>query len=66
MEAHVHRDRARDLALERAGYRVLRFWNHEVDETPEGVLDEIVRAVRATPHPAARSARGHPPLKGRD
>jgi very-short-patch-repair endonuclease len=33
--------------LEANGYRVLRFWNNEVFENMEGVLETIVRALKA-------------------
>jgi very-short-patch-repair endonuclease len=33
--------------LEENGYRVLRFWNNEVFENLEGVLETIVRALKA-------------------
>ncbi|WP_018265692.1 endonuclease domain-containing protein [Methylosinus sp. LW4] len=39
------RDTARTLWLEREGYRVLRFWNQEVYENIDGVLDTIHAAL---------------------
>jgi very-short-patch-repair endonuclease len=33
--------------LEGNGYRVLRFWNNEVFENIDGVLETIVRALKA-------------------
>ncbi|MCH8498490.1 MAG: endonuclease domain-containing protein [Marinobacter sp.] len=39
------RDAARDAWLEAEGYRVLRFWNHEVLQQREAVLEEILRAL---------------------
>jgi very-short-patch-repair endonuclease len=69
-EGYARRDRSRDATLHRSGYRVMRFWNHEVDHELEGVIEMIVRAVRAEPHPAAPADKvrgsGHPPLQGRD
>ena len=38
-------DQVRDAFLRREGYRVLRFWNHEVFENPDGVLETIYRAL---------------------
>ena len=35
-------DDRRDAWLTAAGYRVLRFWNHEVYENIEGVLQKIL------------------------
>ena len=56
------RDSARDEALKRAGYEVLRFWNHEVDCEPNAVLEAIHERliVRSKPHPAA----SRPPSPG--
>jgi len=54
------RDTARTMALEAGGFTVLRFWNNEVFENIEGVL-EVIRLClesRATPSPP------NPPLEG--
>ena len=40
------RDQARTDRLTRAGFRVLRFWNHEVLQSMETVLEVIHRAVQ--------------------
>jgi len=61
-------DAARTVALEAAGYRVIRFWNDDVLERTEVVLEEILcalnerdpRRCRLTPHPSTLS-----PLAGR-
>ncbi len=42
---HGADDPARDAALAGEGYRVLRFWNHEVLGNPEGVAQEIARVL---------------------
>ena len=39
-------DDSRTRLLEQAGFAVLRFWNHEVFENREGVLEVILAAVR--------------------
>jgi len=44
-------DRERDRDLERSGFKVLRFWNNEVLENMEGVLEKI-----------RINCLGHPPL----
>jgi len=44
-EQCVH-DEARTAFLATRGYRVLRFWNHEVFENRDGVVDAILRALR--------------------
>lgn len=39
-------DEARTLALEQAGFQVLRFWNHQVIQGMEGVLVETLIALK--------------------
>ena len=40
------RDGVRDEFLRNEGYRVLRFWNHELIEDIDAVVDSIYRAAR--------------------
>jgi len=40
------RDAARSAFLENEGYRILRFWNHEVLDDPESVLQAIGNMLR--------------------
>ncbi len=42
------------------GYRVMRFWNHDVLGNLEGVLEAIMLALEAppTPDPSRPQARG--------
>jgi very-short-patch-repair endonuclease len=57
------KDHERDGDFERAGFRVLRFWNSDVDRNLLGVLETINTALAAAnPHPAA--CGGHPPPSG--
>ena len=47
-------DAVRTVLLEEAGFQVLRFWNNQVFEEAEGVLEVILHALsarRATPSP---------------
>jgi len=44
-------DLSRARQIEAAGYRILRFWNNDVFENIEGVLDEIQRALPPPPTP---------------
>ena len=39
-------DDARDGWLTNEGYRILRFWNNEVLENPDGVLQTILQRVK--------------------
>jgi len=57
------KDRVRDNVLMKEGYKVLRFWNHDVLTNTEGVLETILAALRdetpePSPGPPLRS--GHP------
>jgi very-short-patch-repair endonuclease len=62
-DVHHERDRQRDAKLAREGFRVLRFWNNDVDENLPGVLELIDEALKQdSPHPAA--CGGHPPPAG--
>ena len=49
--ANVAADAARTRFIESAGYRVLRFWNHDVTENLEGVLHAIGAALASCPPP---------------
>ena len=47
------RDRSRTAFLEEQGYRVIRFWNNDVLENVEGVVETIKAefARSGSPHP---------------
>jgi very-short-patch-repair endonuclease len=57
----ARRDAARDQNLQRAGYRVLRFWNNQVDREFDGVMETILDALDKHPRLAPRQARREPP-----
>jgi very-short-patch-repair endonuclease len=60
---HKARDDRRDKRLEVQNFKVLRFWNNEIDRNLDGVLEMIDRALqRNRPHPAGFA--GHPPPAG--
>jgi very-short-patch-repair endonuclease len=44
---HLRRDSERDAKLASAGFKVLRFWNHEVNENLDAVVETIYRAAEA-------------------
>ncbi|MEO1750993.1 ATP-dependent RNA helicase HrpA [Thiofaba sp. EF100] len=52
-------DQQRNAWLEAQGFRVLRFWNNEVMQNPEGVLETIHQALQSPSPP--RPPRGHLP-----
>jgi very-short-patch-repair endonuclease len=60
-DAHVVRDMKRDAYMQASGYRVLRFWNNDVMQNLEGVLNVIVDALSASPPPTPDPS---PPLRG--
>jgi len=47
-EAAAH-DARRTAYLEAQGFRVLRFWNHELTDNLDGVVETIFRAVHSNP-----------------
>jgi len=58
-----HYDEKRDAWLKSEGFHVLRFWNHEVVENVEGVLQVIMDGLNALrvpplPNPPPRGGRG--------
>jgi len=54
-------DQRRTAFLEASGYRVLRFWNHEVLMDTEAVMERIV-AVLSDPHPVPLPSREREPV----
>ena len=61
-EAAAGYDAVRTRSLEAQGYRVLRFWNHDVLSNTEGVLGRIVEVLSTSPH---RAFGAHPYPDGR-
>ena len=49
----VEKDEARTRRIEAEGYRVIRFWNNDVNDALDGVLIQIAEAL-------AESAEAHP------
>jgi very-short-patch-repair endonuclease len=58
----VSRDQTRTRWLENEGYRVIRFWNSEVVDNLEGVLDTIYAALYGSLE-ADASPRANPPSR---
>jgi very-short-patch-repair endonuclease len=67
-------DQLRDAFLQSKGFRVLRFWNSDIDANLVGVMESILRALNNPPNPRIlsplrdpppdRPAAGHPPHAG--
>ena len=55
----VENDQRRTEYLKTRGYRVLRFWNHDVLTKTDNVLEEIVQAIEQSdiPHPSPLPVR---------
>ena len=54
----VSKDQARSDWLQSQGFRVMRFWNNEVIERKDDVLESIIRALREYPSPQPLSHKG--------
>jgi very-short-patch-repair endonuclease len=59
----VRYDRDRTAYLNSRGYRVLRFWNSDVIENRDGVVEIIIAAAKSPP--PARLRRATSPRRGR-
>lgn len=62
--AQVSRDEARSRTLAAHGYRVIRFWNNDVNENLPGVLAAIESALADHPSPVAAGRTSPSPPKG--
>lgn len=51
-------DRVRTEALEAEGFGVIRFWNNEIFDNIEGVLETILTALEAAPPPQSSPRAG--------
>ena len=54
----VDYDKRRDAWLRSQGYTVLRFWNNEVMQQLEGVLEQMRLTLTLSPSPSPTSVRG--------
>ena len=53
------KDHRRDLYLQAQGFRILRFWNNELFENEEGVMQRISGALLSPlPNPSPAEGRG--------
>jgi very-short-patch-repair endonuclease len=62
--SQANRDETRTAWLNSQGYRVLRFWNYQVFEESESVLESIWLALRDAPSPQPSPTRGEGARKG--
>lgn len=52
------KDTVRDAWFALQGFRLLRFWNREIEDNPEGVMQVILEAIEAAPPPPPSPTRG--------
>jgi very-short-patch-repair endonuclease len=64
MSKGLRSDRERDAFLRSQGFNVLRYWNSDVDDNIDGVIESILSALK-TPTPALRADPPHA-SRGRD
>jgi very-short-patch-repair endonuclease len=57
-------DRKRKRELNLLGYRVLRFWNHEIDREKQSVMDTIFAALHERPAPSVACGDSSPASGG--
>ncbi|MCX7320924.1 MAG: endonuclease domain-containing protein [Hyphomicrobiales bacterium] len=59
------RDEQRDSDLQKRGFRVLRFWNNDILQRSESVLEAILDAASGNPSPVCAPRGAHPPSPAR-
>jgi very-short-patch-repair endonuclease len=59
--AESERDEQRDRDLAERGFRVLRFWNNDILQRSEAVLETIYDAAQHDPSPVCAPDGAHPP-----
>jgi len=62
----VEYDQRRDAWLRNEGYTVLRFWNNEILQQLDGVLEHIRLTITLSPGPSPTSVRGEQNSGGAD
>ena len=58
--AEIEYDKTRSIFLNSKGYKVIRFWNHEIDTNIDGVLSDSTKRVQyylTITHPCPPSLR---------
>jgi len=55
--SEIQKDREREDWFKGQGFKVLRFWNNEVLENTEGVLEVITRELSPSPYPPPQGGR---------
>jgi very-short-patch-repair endonuclease len=58
--AESARDQIRDADLRKRGFRALRFWNNDILENADGVLQQIMDTIEQSPSPRGLRPRPSP------
>jgi very-short-patch-repair endonuclease len=58
--AESTRDRVRDADLQKRGFRLLRFWNNDILQNADGVLQQIMETIEQSPSPRGLRPRPSP------
>jgi very-short-patch-repair endonuclease len=57
-EENIEKDKERQKYLENEGFKVLRFWNNEIDNNLDGVILKILEAAKPHPQPLSENGEG--------
>ena len=63
VDHHALKDSERDAHFEKQGFKILRFWNADVDANLRGVLETIDKELRVHSYPTP-ALRADPPPTG--
>ena len=48
-DKNIEKDKIRDLFFKQCGYRVIRFWNNEINQNIESVINKIITEIECPP-----------------
>jgi len=65
LRENLAHDAEHDRAIEEEGYRVLRFWNGDVRENLDGIVEAIIREIDQRRPPTRNASRFDLPTRGR-
>lgn len=56
IERNIARDQEVNEELTKEGYTILRFWGKEIQENPEGCVEQVVEALKKNGYPTKEKA----------
>ncbi|HEY2032142.1 MAG TPA: DUF559 domain-containing protein [Rhizomicrobium sp.] len=65
LSENIAHDARRDRAIEDEGYRVLRFWNGEIKDNLDGIVEAILREIDQRRPPTRIASLSDLPTRGR-